>query len=84
MMLYLLSFLVLIMLGVGVAIIFVKDILNAVILSTVVSLIASIIFLFIAAPDVAITETTIRAALTTVVFVIAIKRTRTKDITDKE
>ncbi len=83
-MLYLLSFLVLVMLCVGIAVIFVKDILNAVILSTVVSLIVSIIFLFIAAPDVAITEAAIGAALTTVVFVIAIKRTKTKETTDKE
>ena len=83
-MLYLLSFLVLVMLTVGIAIIFVKDILNAVILSTVVSLIASVIFLFIAAPDVAITEAAIGAALTMVVFVIAIKRTKTKETTNKE
>lgn len=83
-MLYLLSFLVLVMLCAGIAVIFVKDILNAVILSTVVSLIVSIIFLFIAAPDVAITEAAIGAALTTVVFVIAIKRTKTKETTDKE
>ena len=83
-MLYLLSFLVLVMLAVGVAIIFVKDILNAVILSTVVSLIASILFLFIAAPDVAITEAAIGAALTTVIFVIAIKRTKIKETTNEE
>jgi len=83
-MLYLLSFLVLVMLAVGIAIIFVKDILNAVILSTVVSLIASVIFLFIAAPDVAITEAAIGAALTTVVFVIAINRTKIKETTNKE
>ncbi len=83
-MLYLLSFLVLVMLSVGIAIIFVKDILNAVILSTVVSLIASVIFLFIAAPDVAITEAAIGAALTTVVFVIAIKRTKIKATIKKE
>lgn len=83
-MLYLLSLLVLVMLVVGVAVIFVKNILNAVILSTVVSLIASIIFLFIAAPDVAITEAAIGAALTTVVFVIAIKRTRSEKAVDKE
>lgn len=83
-MLYLLSFLVLVMLCVGIAIIFVKDILSAVILSTVVSLIVSIIFLYIAAPDVAITEASIGAALTTVVFVIAIKRTKSKETADKE
>ncbi len=83
-MLYLLAFLVLVMLVAGIAIIFVKDILNAVILSTVVSLVASIIFLFIAAPDVAITEAAIGAALTTVVFVIAIKRTKSNETADKE
>lgn len=83
-MLYLLAFLVLVMLVAGIAIIFVKDILNAVILSTVVSLVASIIFLFIAAPDVAITEAAIGAALTTVVFVIAIKRTKSKENAGKE
>ena len=83
-MLYLLAFLVLVMLVAGIAIVFVKDILNAVILSTVVSLVASIIFLFIAAPDVAITEAAIGAALTTVVFVIAIKRTRSKVTGGKE
>lgn len=83
-MLYLLSLLVIVMLVVGVAIIFVKNILNAVILSTVVSLVASIIFLFIAAPDVAITEAAIGAALTTVVFVIAIKRTQSEKAVDKE
>ena len=83
-MLYLLAFLVLVMLVAGIAIVFVKDILNAVVLSTVVSLVASIIFLFIAAPDVAITEAAIGAALTTVVFVIAIKRTRSKETGGKE
>ncbi len=83
-MLYLLSFLVLVMLSIGIAIIFVKDILSAVILSTVVSLIVSIIFLFIAAPDVAITEAAIGAALTAVVFVIAIKRTKMEETEDKE
>ncbi len=83
-MLYLLAFLVIVMLAAGVAVVFAKDVLNAVILSTVVSLVASIIFLFIAAPDVAITEAAIGAALTMVVFVIAVKRTKSKQITDKE
>ena len=83
-MLYLLAFLVVVMLIAGIAVILVKDILSAVILTTVISLIVSIIFLFIASPDVAITEAAIGAALTTVVFVIAIKRTRSKETTDKE
>ncbi|RKX93731.1 MAG: hypothetical protein DRP59_02125 [Spirochaetes bacterium] len=83
-MLYLLAFLVVVMLIAGIAVILVKDILSAVILTTVISLVVSIIFLFIASPDVAITEAAIGAALTTVVFVIAIKRTRSKETTDKE
>ena len=78
MMQYLFLLLVLIMLGSAVAVIFIKDILSAVIVVTVVSLVASIIFLFIAAPDVAITEASIGAALTTVIFVLAISRTRKK------
>lgn len=78
MMQYLFLLLVLIMLGSAIAIIFIKDILSAVIVVTVVSLVASIIFLFIAAPDVAITEASIGAALTTVIFVLAISRTRKK------
>ncbi len=83
-MLYLLAFLVVVMLIAGIAVIVVKDILSAVILTTVISLVVSVIFLFIASPDVAITEAAIGAALTTVVFVIAIKRTRSKETTDKE
>ncbi len=83
-MLYLLAFLVVVMLIAGIAVILVKDILSAVILTTVISLVVSIIFLFIASPDVAITEAAIGAALTTVIFVIAIKRTRSKETTDKE
>lgn len=78
MMQYLFLLLVLIMLGSAIAVIFIKDILSAVIVVTVVSLVASIIFLFIAAPDVAITEASIGAALTTVIFVLAISRTRKK------
>ncbi|MCD6121566.1 MAG: DUF4040 domain-containing protein [Spirochaetales bacterium] len=78
MMQYLFLLLVLIMLGSAVSIIFIKDLLSAVIVVTVVSLVASILFLFIAAPDVAITEASIGAALTTVIFVIAISRTRKK------
>lgn len=83
-MLYLLAFLVVVMLIAGIAVIVVKDILSAVILTTVISLVVSVIFLFIASPDVAITEAAIGAALTAVVFVIAIKRTRSKETTDKE
>ncbi len=83
-MLYLLALLVVVMFIAGLGVIVVKDLLSAVILTTVVSLVVSVIFLFIASPDVAITEAAIGAALTTVVFVIAIKRTKSKETTDKE
>jgi energy-converting hydrogenase B subunit D len=53
-----------------------KDLLNAVIAMALVSLIASILFYFLQAPDVAMAEASIGAALTTAIFIIAIKRTK--------
>jgi energy-converting hydrogenase B subunit D len=52
-----------------------KDLMNAVIASCLVSLIAAILFYFLQAPDVAMAEAAIGAALVTAVFVIAIRRT---------
>lgn len=52
-----------------------KDLLNAVIASCIVSLIAAILFYFLQAPDVAMAEASIGAALVTAVFVIALRRT---------
>ena len=48
---------------------------NAVIAMALVSLLASILFYFLQAPDVAMAEAAIGAALTTAIFIIAIKRT---------
>ncbi|GEM_PF-500548 len=62
----------------GIAVIFVRDILTAVIISGIVSLIASILFLMLGAPDVAMTEATIGSALTTIVFLYALKRVKNK------
>ncbi|PKN77624.1 MAG: hypothetical protein CVU48_11010 [Candidatus Cloacimonetes bacterium HGW-Cloacimonetes-1] len=53
-----------------------KKTINAVIASGVISLMASIIFLLVAAPDVAMTEATIGAGLTTVVFLYALKHVK--------
>jgi uncharacterized MnhB-related membrane protein len=53
-----------------------KKALNAVIASGIISLSASIIFLIYGAPDVAMTEATIGAGLTTIVFLYALKQTR--------
>ncbi len=55
---------------------FTKKTLNAIIASGVISLTASIMFLLVAAPDVAMTEATIGAGLTTVVFLYALKQVK--------
>jgi len=69
------SLLVFVMLAAAVAAFIFKDLLSAVLAACLVSLIASILFLFMHAPDVAMAEASIGAALVTAVFVIAIRRT---------
>ncbi|PIS27550.1 MAG: hypothetical protein COT43_09985 [Candidatus Marinimicrobia bacterium CG08_land_8_20_14_0_20_45_22] len=64
------------MLAAAIAAYFFHDLLNAVIASCMVSLIASTLFLFLHAPDVAMAEASIGAALVTTVFVIALRRTK--------
>ncbi len=57
-----------------------KNLVSAVIASGVVSLVASIMYLILAAPDVAMTEAAIGSALTTVVFLYAVNKIKkTKD-----
>ncbi len=52
-----------------------NDLISSVLASSVVSLMASILFLILQAPDVAMTEAAIGAGLTTFVFLIAIRKT---------
>jgi uncharacterized MnhB-related membrane protein len=61
-----------------------KKTLNAIIASGVISLVASIIFLIAASPDVAMTEATIGAGLTTVVFLYALKQIRSQQKEGKD
>ena len=68
--------LVLLMIAAAVAASIFKDLLSAVIAACLVSLIAAILFYFLQAPDVAMAEASIGAALVTAVFIVAIKRTR--------
>jgi len=75
-MIFIVSFLVIFMLAAAISAYFFKDLLNAVIASYMVSLIAAVLFYFLQAPDVAIAEASIGAALVTAIFVIAIRRTR--------
>ena len=70
------SFLVVLMLAGAVAASIFKDLISAVIAAAFVSLIASILFYFLQAPDVAMAEASIGAALTVAIFIIAIRRTK--------
>ena len=74
-MIIIITLMVALMLSAAVSALFFKDLLSAVIASCLVSLLASIIFIFLQAPDVAMAEASIGAALITAVFVIAIRRT---------
>ncbi|MFP3860991.1 MAG: hydrogenase subunit MbhD domain-containing protein [Bacteroidales bacterium] len=67
---------ILLMLASAVAAAIFKDLMNAVIASCIVSLLAAILFLSLQAPDVAMAEAAIGAALVTGIFVIAVKRTK--------
>ena len=59
----------------GIAAIFQRSLLSAVVMVGFVSLMVSYLFLRMDAPDVAMTEAAIAAGLTTVIFLIAIRRT---------
>jgi len=75
-MIFIVSFLVVLMLVGAVAASVFRDLISAVIAAALVSLIASILFYFLQAPDVAMAEAAIGAALTTTIFIIAIRRTK--------
>jgi len=68
--------LILLMLAAAIAALFFKDLINAVIASCMVSLIAAILFYLLQAPDVAMAEASIGAALVSAIFIIAIRRTQ--------
>ena len=71
--------LVFIMLVAAVSACIFKDLLNAVIASCAVSLIAAVLFYFLQAPDVAMAEASIGAALVPAIFIIAIRRTKREE-----
>lgn len=53
-----------------------KDLLIAVIFLAAVSLTLALTFLVLQAPDIAITEAAVNAGLTTLIYVMAIRKTR--------
>lgn len=61
-----------------------KSLLVSIILSGGVSLAASVVFLLMGAPDVAMTEAAIGSALTTVVFLYALARSKQADHEDSD
>ncbi len=56
-----------------------RNLVSAVVLAGVVSLAVSYLFLRLAAPDVAMTEAAIGAGLSTVIFLIAVRRTEEEE-----
>jgi len=75
--------LVLAMLAVAICACVFRDLLSAVIASAVVSLIAAVLFFCLHAPDVAMAEASIGAALTTALFLIALRKTTRFEEEDK-
>lgn len=51
-----------------------KNLLSAIVASGVISLLASLIYIILAAPDVAMTEAAIGSGLTTIVFLYALNK----------
>ncbi len=71
----LLILLLLLMIAAAVYSVVQKDLLYAVIGTGVISLVLSILFFLLQAPDVALTEAAIGVALTTIIFIITIRNT---------
>jgi multicomponent Na+:H+ antiporter subunit A len=57
----------------------VKDLLAAVVAMGAVSLIISLLFLFLQAPDVAMAEASIGAALTMAIYIIVVRKTERRE-----
>ena len=77
-------FLVLVMIVAAVSAAMFRDLMDSVIACALVSLIASIIFYFLQAPDVAMAEASIGAGLTTAIFILAINRTARQEDNEKD
>ncbi len=81
----LIALLFLLMIAASVYAIVQKDLLYAVMATGIISLVLSILYYLLQAPDVALTEAAIGVALTTIIFVIAIRNTvRMEDESDKK
>ncbi|MGB9666443.1 MAG: hydrogenase subunit MbhD domain-containing protein [Candidatus Cryosericum sp.] len=72
-------FLIVLTLVLAVLSVHLKDLLAAVILMGASSLIVSVLFLFLQAPDVAMSEASIGAALTMAIYIIVVKKTEASE-----
>ena len=72
---FVIPLLALVLIGAAIYAVRQKDLLLAVIGTSIVSLILSVLFFILQAPDVALTEAAIGVALTTIIFIITIKKT---------
>ena len=70
------AILVLLMIAAALTAAVVRSLMGAVIAVAVVSVLASVIFLVLHAPDVAMAEAAIGAGLTTAIFVLAVRKTK--------
>ncbi|MCK5847414.1 MAG: DUF4040 domain-containing protein [Bacteroidales bacterium] len=79
--LFLISVIILavLLLAVAVYAVMQKDLLYATIATGIISLILSVLFFLLQAPDVALTEAAIGIALTTIIFVITIRNTSRRE-----
>lgn len=68
-----------VMVAAGASAMVVRNVLSSVVLLGAVSLLASYLFLRMSAPDVAMTEAAIGAGLTTIIFLIAVRRTKEQE-----
>ncbi|MFB6342970.1 hydrogenase subunit MbhD domain-containing protein [Saccharicrinis sp. FJH62] len=70
----------LVMISMAIATLIVRKVRTAVLASGILSLIASILYLLLAAPDVAMTEAAIGSGLTTIIFFYVINKIRRSDV----
>lgn len=69
---------VLVMVGAAVAVALLRNLMAAVVASSVVSLTLAIVFVILRAPDVAMTEAVVGAGLSGVLLALAVRKTRAR------
>ncbi len=68
------------MIGAAIMAVHLKNLVAAAVAGGIVSLFASVVYVVLAAPDVAMTEAAIGAGLSTAIFLYAIKKTREQEV----